>query len=694
MTSDEKTIKPMVWTPWAAACLPAIFTFLASFFVLMIAGMRQIGEGVQEAGTGFYLVLLATMASVVVMSVLLFLMARGKAVPSAIGLLAGLTPWIAGLGAARAGASRVAQALLEVDPAQRALLTAQGIAESSIALSYGALLSGALLAALALGSALAAFGRRAPERRGVFALFALLGLPLLGISVLASPKVEGGWLLILPALLSFAALGLAGGSLGRGEAAARAGALAATTPTALGLSFVATGVSLQQHAMQMALAAMAAADAPSRVIFALRAADEVGRLGDTVLYAALVSIVAALAFVALAAPRSPITPARIAGTAAAVFALTVGLALPRLPPPDLGLAEASTQAEGADTTLSTSSGVATGEGPELVLTPRGLHEAGTQPAAGATREAMLELLTRLRPPNPDSEYRCGRVPYDALRVALAPNLPGAVLQTFAQAAAEAQIGAVVWIAKRPTLPEEEARLDALARQNPLLARIVRTPYTEVEMITAGPMAESCLEVQQQWWSADLGSTALETLTARDGETRSLVAPPEDRSSDWAPRDLVQLGLTPTATPESLFETATRVRSAGLLAVLMPRPAPSAEASAPPTPTGPTLTMGAGPRTRASIASTIHSLQPRLRSCFEQELQRDPSFSIHVSSSFAIQPNGRTGTVEIESEDTSGLESHPRFAPCLENVMSAAQFVPDAAGGETRVRYPLIFNTAN
>lgn len=103
-------------------------------------------------------------------------------------------------------------------------------------------------------------------------------------------------------------------------------------------------------------------------------------------------------------------------------------------------------------------------------------------------------------------------------------------------------------------------------------------------------------------------------------------------------------------------------------------------------------MGAGPRTRESIASVMHSLRPGFQACFEREVARDPSFSIHVRLSFAIQPDGRIGTVEVESEDARGLESHPRFAPCLQDAMSRAQFVPDPAAGNLRIRYPLNFDT--
>jgi len=106
------------------------------------------------------------------------------------------------------------------------------------------------------------------------------------------------------------------------------------------------------------------------------------------------------------------------------------------------------------------------------------------------------------------------------------------------------------------------------------------------------------------------------------------------------------------------------------------------------------TAGAGPRTRDSIARVMRRTQSRFRHCFQRELMRDPSFSTRVTLSFAIQPDGSVGQVEVDAGDAAALSAHPDFAPCLQGVMSRARFPADLAGGESRVRYPLIFNSGN
>jgi hypothetical protein len=187
--------------------------------------------------------------------------------------------------------------------------------------------------------------------------------------------------------------------------------------------------------------------------------------------------------------------------------------------------------------------------------------------------------------------------------------------------------------------------------------------------------------------------------------------------------LVRLRLTRETTAEALFETAARIEAAGMRAWFgdrarvraadIPRPGGDAlealgadvggetrpdvaqgVAAHPPAIGTGEVTAGAGPRTRDSIARVMRRTQSRFRYCFERELQRDPSFSTRITLSFAIQPEGSSGDVEVEADDPAALRAHPDFAPCLQTAMSRARFVADRAGGEMRVRYPLIFNAAN
>jgi len=77
---------------WLAVVLPSLFVFIVCLLLLVLAGVERAMGGVQEAGFGVHVVNLNAFVAIALSSVLLFLMARGRRVPSATLVAAGLMP--------------------------------------------------------------------------------------------------------------------------------------------------------------------------------------------------------------------------------------------------------------------------------------------------------------------------------------------------------------------------------------------------------------------------------------------------------------------------------------------------------------------------------------------------------------------------------------------------------------------------
>ena len=72
-----------------------------------------------------------TWLSALVLTVTLGLAARGARVPSAASLFFAGLPWVVGVAGVRLSTSNVLDAVMNVDPAMRAMLIAKGLAEAS-----------------------------------------------------------------------------------------------------------------------------------------------------------------------------------------------------------------------------------------------------------------------------------------------------------------------------------------------------------------------------------------------------------------------------------------------------------------------------------------------------------------------------------------------------------------------------------
>jgi hypothetical protein len=115
------------------------------------------------------------------------------------------------------------------------------------------------------------------------------------------------------------------------------------------------------------------------------------------------------------------------------------------------------------------------------------------------------------------------------------------------------------------------------------------------------------------------------------------------------------------------------------------------AEAPARPAVPTVVIGnpvsmceceAGPTPR-TIRKWIHLETPRLRYCYERQLQRDRTLEGEADLHFTIQPDGHTSDIAID-----GTLDNAEVTSCLAAEVAAWEFAQ--AGNPTRVNYPLRF----
>jgi hypothetical protein len=120
----------------------------------------------------------------------------------------------------------------------------------------------------------------------------------------------------------------------------------------------------------------------------------------------------------------------------------------------------------------------------------------------------------------------------------------------------------------------------------------------------------------------------------------------------------------------------------------------AEAPPPANPAVPTVSIGApvsmcecepGP-TSKSIRKWIHLQIPRLRYCYERQLQRDPSLEGEADLHFTIDPGGHTADVSVD-----GTLDDDAVTSCLAGEVATWEFAQGRTA--TRVNYPLVFQRA-
>jgi len=218
MANDTKS--PSKALAVLAAIVPWLFAIVGTGLLIVVSrGFRGFARVLQEGGLFGHAVLAASLLSLVVLSVVLALQARGRAVPSVVVIGAIALPALVGIGGALSSLVRAAGATSNADAAFRASLLAQGIAEALNTRLVGAWCSGGLAGSAAVGLALASLAQRAPGRGGLgvgVGLVAALPLLAAGAIGIATQEAPGAFVTLLPPVaLVLPVMLLAGAGIGK-----------------------------------------------------------------------------------------------------------------------------------------------------------------------------------------------------------------------------------------------------------------------------------------------------------------------------------------------------------------------------------------------------------------------------------------------------------------------------------------------
>lgn len=87
----------------------------------------------------------------------------------------------------------------------------------------------------------------------------------------------------------------------------------------------------------------------------------------------------------------------------------------------------------------------------------------------------------------------------------------------------------------------------------------------------------------------------------------------------------------------------------------------------------------------NVANTVASMQRDFQTCFERQLDRDPTLKGTVLVEATI---GSSGEVKAIKSTPKGLNG--AIVTCVEARIRAAQFAPPDGGPEATIRLPLTF----
>lgn len=598
-----------------AAVLPLVFTFCGCGLFPFLGrgrGVAGAGHAIEEMGVWFFILVGLTFVSVLGACALLFMAGRGMRVPSAIVIFVACLPWLGGLAGMRAGLHMVTEALQHADASSRAMLMAVGVSEASRALQLGTWLSGALLAATALGLSVAALGQRAPDRKPFGAVLGVAALPMAALAVyglLPSPVTGLG--LLLSAAIAVVSVGAGAAAAGRDEPHARSAALAAAVPLAAGLSLVATAIAVGVSGRIEVFAALAGAAPDSRAALVGAAAQELMPLVAVKRWAFPLALVPAVAVAGWVALRARPGLGQLAGGVGAVIvaamvmsadslvanAVEVGMrGVNQLPwTGQMGFTPIAFEPEDAAGSRS-SDGAA-----EILVVGDQVIEVGGAPMGRLGEDGLAEALRELRERRETLERMRGsffaeeepawlrdeRGPDDGAMFARrdthdTPELVAAVdarlgaepLRQLAAVARGAGYRSLVAVGSAGA-PQDSARLDEVRAALPFLVGMLDSTLGARVVLQSG-VRPGAPDEDPRLLHAVVGAAPPErarTRTGASGEPPALAPIPswDDRGGDdLAP---IYLGLAGDATAASLFRTAMRAQGRGLVPVLVEREIP-------------------------------------------------------------------------------------------------------------------------
>ncbi len=594
-----------------AAALPLVLSTGCCLLVPWVGagGPDEAVAFAEQTGIAFYLIMLAAPFAGIVAGALIGVAGTGRRVPTALALFAAALPWLIGLAGHRYGMYMVEQALSFADPSSRAPMIAQGYAESSGALLYGAGVASGTLLGTSLGLAIAALGQRAPDRSLLGAGIALLALPFLG---------AGGWLMtvspmaastpIAVALGATIAAGLAGAAVGSDAPKHRSAALAVGAVAAGSLAFVAAAAAAATAARMEVFSALAMVSPDARMEVLVAAAEELAPATAVARWGIVLGVVPLLALVGLSATRSKVSAGMVIGgvVSALVVLLVVGLDEYIVRAAPAGLAELArppwrdhpsfepVPLDGADGGMETPPAVHA-----LVLEGNLVPLAG-QPSVpiGAGAEAVTASLHQLvspaggdldePPPQTGLLGMLGQVEGAETLPSAEPSLSLAFDRRTDHAtlsrvieSAEAAGAKSIWWTGLPGDVSPEGRA-AVAAQLPLVAAMIEQPVSvKVRLPSSLPMAFVAADPESYRGTIEAGATEL-TLTPRPTSSRApLRLAPDDLGGrvDFAQEPIAYLRVAPGASAADVSRFVGLAKARGFTPALYLGELPPADAAA-------------------------------------------------------------------------------------------------------------------
>lgn len=540
--------KPSTGLAVLAALLPMLSAFGAMIYqVVASEGPSGWLHLMAEGGFATWLTCLLAAFGALVLAVVLFLCGRGARVPAAIGLFVAALPWLGGLAGMRLGIWRASDAIQFADPASRAMLMAQGIAEASATRFVGTTLSSSLFAGLAMGWGVAAIAQRAPNRKGLLALpFGVAGLLGAVLATALTFAGDGSFLLIFVASIGAAiALGLAGAGAGGDLPHGRAAALAAASGLAAVLAFFAALEASETTGLRNVFGAVANASPEMKATFLARGAAEIVAAKGAAMWGGMLIALTAIGLAAWAFTRAKPSAGRWAGGVALVLVAATTWALDRWVISSVGETMASLTrppwAAVADFVPAAIESRGRFESVDAIVSPdRVTRVAGGAMApipadgtAAPARQQLAELFRQVLPvpeparpePEPgsrediirrmlDSEQPWGRTEPDrSLVLAVDARIPPRALRAVLDAARDAGADSVVFVGAPPVSPESRAMREQLQDDVPLMANLF-DEVTAVRVELQTPALEAAAAADRSLFHGTIGAAPQIPIAAR------------------------------------------------------------------------------------------------------------------------------------------------------------------------------------
>lgn len=261
MTTTPAPQRPSWSYAIAALIVPLIYGPVTAASLVFVSSNR-LAVDFTAAGAPIYGVFAAMFLGAVLIAALCAASARGVPVPPAVIVAVSLLPWVIGIAGSRLGVTMVAEAIANVNPADKATIVLAGMSEAAVNAVFGAWATAGLAAGAAAGLGIAALG--IGERRwslagaGAVALVAAGGVVGVATASARSPAAVG---VPLVAVLIGVVCGCAGAASKPGATRA-IGAICAAA-----VSLIACSEALARASIRSVLEAAAnVADADRRVL--------------------------------------------------------------------------------------------------------------------------------------------------------------------------------------------------------------------------------------------------------------------------------------------------------------------------------------------------------------------------------------------------------------------------------------------